>query len=94
MASPQREIYYRVDVSWIQPFRRMRERPMLLVRLYLPVFKRHMRENVFVIGVVPGPKEPELLQVSNFLNAFELEMTLVEGAGEYLQTDSDSAVTV
>ena len=40
---------------------------MYMVCLNLPPDIRHRAENVFLVGLIPGPKEPSLTQVNHFL---------------------------
>ncbi len=50
------------SVDWFQPFDHTQhsEGVIYLSVLNLPQHERFLKENVILVGVVPGPKEPEL----------------------------------
>lgn len=51
-----------LNVDWFQPFDHTQhsEGAVYLTVLTLPRDERYHQENVMVIGVIPGPKEPKL----------------------------------
>lgn len=70
-----------LNVDWYQPFEHTQhsEGAVYLTVLNLPREIRYLQENVMVIGVIPGPKEPKL-HINSFLKPFVDEMlSLWEG---------------
>ena len=68
-------------VDWFNPFgnkyggKSVSLGSILLVCMNLPPEDHYLEENLFLFGVIPGPKEPSLDQINNFLlplvNEFE-----------------------
>lgn len=70
-----------LNVDWFQPFDHTQhsEGAVYLTVLNLPRDERYHQENVMVIGVIPGPKEPKL-NINSFLQPFVEELlSLWEG---------------
>ncbi|KAJ2974975.1 hypothetical protein NUW54_g11804 [Trametes sanguinea] len=58
----------------------------------LPPHLRYLPENIYLAGVIPGPKEPELHQLNHFLRPLIDELVILWERGLYLpQTASRSA---
>ena len=74
-----------LNVDWFQPFDRTQhsEGAVYLSILNLPRQERFLKENVILVGIIPGPKEPELL-MNSFLQPLVDELkALWEGVVMY-----------
>lgn len=83
-----------LNVDWYQPFEHTRhsEGAIYLTVLNLPREVRYLQENVMVIGVIPGPKEPKL-NLNSFLKPFVSEMlSLWEGVVMMTERKADVLV--
>ena len=56
-----------INVDWFQPFTHVKYSVgvVCLVILNLPREERYKLENIIVVGIIPGPKEPK-----NIINPF------------------------
>ena len=59
---------FQLNINWFQPFEHTQhsEGVMYLTVMNLPRSERFLQENVILVGVLPGPKEPQL-NVNSFL---------------------------
>ena len=59
---------FQLNIDWFQPFEHTQhsEGVMYLTVMNLPRSERFLQENVILVGVLPGPKEPQL-NVNSFL---------------------------
>ena len=64
-----------LNVDWFQPFSRTRYSvgTIYLVVLNLPREERYKMENVILVGIIPGPKEPKLT-LNSYLAPLVLEL--------------------
>ena len=72
---------FQLNVDWFQPFDHTQhsEGAIYMTVLNLPRQKRFLQENVILVGVIPGPKEPQL-HINSFLNPLVDELhTLWQG---------------
>lgn len=60
---------FQLNVDWFQPFDHTQhsEGAMYMTILNLPREERFLQENVILVGVIPGPKEPQL-HINSFLS--------------------------
>lgn len=56
---------------------------IFMVCLNLPPAIRYKRENIYLVGVMPGPKSPSLHQVNHFLNPLVRELNVSWSRGVY-----------
>ena len=51
---------FHLNVDWFQPYKHTQhsEGVMYVTVLNLPCNERFLQENVIILGVIPGPKEP------------------------------------
>lgn len=51
-----------LNVDWFQPYRRVRDSVgvLYLCIANLPYYLRYKQENIILVGIIPGPKEPKL----------------------------------
>ena len=61
LASPFNYTFH-LNVDWFQPFLHTQhsEGAIYLSVLNLPRQKRFLKENIILVGVIPGPKEPAI----------------------------------
>lgn len=66
---------FQLNVDWFNPFKHTKhsEGAIYLTILNLPREIRFLQENVILVGVIPGPKEPSLL-MNSFLNPLVNEL--------------------
>jgi hypothetical protein len=57
---------------------------MFLVCLNLPPNERFKRENMFLVGIVPGPKQPSLTQINHFLKPLVDQLAPFYSSGYFL----------
>lgn len=62
---------------------------VILVCLSLPPELRHQPENVFVVGIAPGPREPSLEQMNWILQPLVTEMQVLWSSGLLLSRTHD-----
>ena len=64
-----------VNVDWFQPFKHIAYSVGVIyaVIINLPRAMRYKKENVMIIGVIPGPKEPNK-QINSYLGPFVREL--------------------
>jgi hypothetical protein len=55
-----------LNVDWFQPFKHTKYGAVYLAILNLPRSERYSADNTILLGVIPGPKEPELT-INTFL---------------------------
>ena len=67
-----------LNVDWFQPFKHTQhsEGAMYLSILNLPREERFLKENIILVGVIPGPKEPSL-HINSFLQPLVDELKLL-----------------
>ncbi|KAG8939771.1 hypothetical protein FRC04_005977 [Tulasnella sp. 424] len=64
---------FALAIDWFNPYRNMEAKKkwsigaIYLICLNLPPHHRFRTENVFLVGVIPGPREPSLEQVNHFI---------------------------
>lgn len=56
---------FQLNVDWFNPFKHTQhsEGAIYLSVLNLPRNERFLQENVILVGVIPGPKEPPLISI-------------------------------
>ena len=77
-----------LNVDWFQPFKHIAYSVgvMYAVIINLPRAMRYKKENVMIIGVIPGPKEPKK-QINSYLGPFVRELLELQN-GIWFQTSS------
>ena len=65
---------FSLNVDWFQHFKHIQyaEGAVYLTILNLPCQERYLQENVMLLGVIPGPKEPR--HINSLLEPFVKEM--------------------
>ena len=84
-----------LNVDWFQPFQHVTYSvgAIYLSILNLPRSKRHLFENIILIGVIPGPKEPSLT-INSYLTPLITELKAAWVNGIEIKNDKDVSVTV
>ena len=81
LAKP-RNYAFMLNVDWFQPFKQSPYSvgALYLILLNLPRVMRFKKENVFVVGIIPGPREPSLT-INSYLRPMvdELEVLWSDG---------------
>ena len=64
-----------MNVDWFQPFTHITDSvgAIYLVIQNLPRSYRYLRENIILVGIIPGPKEPKL-NINSYLTPLVLEL--------------------
>lgn len=67
-----------LNVDWFQPFQHTQhsEGAIYLSILNLPREERYLKENIILVGIIPGPKEPSL-HINSFLQPLVNELKLL-----------------
>ena len=83
-----------LNVDWFQPFKHTQYScgALYLTILNLPRSERYSTENVILLGVIPGPREPEFT-INTFLQPF-VEELLELWSGIVTRTHTSSSVLV
>lgn len=84
-----------LNVDWFQQFQHV---PYSVGAIYLSILnlprsKRHLFENIILIGVIPGPKEPSLT-INSYLTTLIKELKAAWVNGIELKNDKDIPVTI
>lgn len=90
-ASGKREgrLVFALNMDGFNPFQRLvggatnSSTAIYMVCLNLPPDIRHRIENVFLVGIIPGPGEPSLTQINHFLNPLVNDLILFWDRGVY-----------
>ena len=79
---------FQVNVDWFQPFEHTQhsEGAINMTLLNLPRQERFLQENIILVGVMPGPKEPRILINSFFTPLVEELELLWQGVPMVLST--------
>ena len=82
-----------LNVDWFQPFKHTKYAcgAVYLGILNLPPFERYFADNIILLGVIPGPKEPELT-VNTFLEPL-VDQLLQHWNGVVMKTHNSSICT-
>ena len=66
---------FQINVDWFSPFKHTKhsEGAIYLSILNLPRQDRYLQENIILVGVIPGPKEPSL-HINTFLKPLVAEL--------------------
>lgn len=71
--SSELRLVWAISVDWFNPFenkisgKKVSVGLVSMVCLNLPTATRYLSENIYLVGIIPGPKEPSLDQVNHFL---------------------------
>lgn len=84
-----------LNVDWFQPFQHVTYAvgAMYLSILNLPRNKRHLFENIILIGIIPGPNEPNLT-INSYLTPLVTELKSAWVNGMDMKNDKGITVTV
>ena len=86
-----------LNVDWFQPFQHVTYSvgAIYLSILNLPRSKRHLLENIILVGIIPGPKEPNFT-INSYLTPLvkELKLGWISGPGFQLMDQNGLSVTV
>jgi hypothetical protein len=80
--SSDSNLLFSLNVDWYQPFQKG---VCSIGAIYMTILNlgrqmRNLRSNVILVGLMPGPKEPSLSQINNYLNPLVDELkTLLNG---------------
>ena len=66
---------FQLNVDWFNPYKHTKhsEGAIYLSILNLPRQERYLQENIILVGVIPGPKEPSL-HINSFLKPLVTEL--------------------
>ena len=84
------------NIDWFQPFKHTQhsEGAIYLSVLNLPRQERFLKENVFLVGIIPGTKEPEL-HMNSFLKPLVDDLSkLWQGGCIYMKTSKNVSIMV
>ena len=84
-----------LNVDWFQPFQHVTYSvgAIYLSILNLPRSKRHLFENIILIGIIPGPNEPSLT-INSYLTPLVKELKSAWVNGIEMKNDKGISVTV
>jgi hypothetical protein len=85
---------FQLNVDWFNPFKHTQhsEGAIYLSVLNLPRKERFLQENIILVGVIPGPKEPSL-QINSYLNPLVAELKKL-WAGVLLKNHNGHSILV
>ena len=69
-----------INVDWFQPYKHVQYSvcAIYLIVLNLPCNLRHRKENIILVGIIPGPYEPSLC-INSFLEPLVIDLKLSFG---------------
>ncbi len=85
---------FQLNVDWFNPFKHTKysEGAIYLSVLNLPRAERYLQDNIILVGVIPGPKEPSL-HMNSFLTPLVEDLKSL-WSGIVLQKTADSSLLV
>ena len=88
LASP-RNYAFMLNVDWFQPFKHSLYSvgALYMVLMNLPRSERFKPENVFLVGVIPGPHEPKL-NINSYLQPLVAELNVLWKGGISVESHS------
>lgn len=81
-------------VDWFNPFGNRASSTstsvgaIYMVCMNLPVYLRYRMENIYLVGIIPGPKEPSLHQINHFLAILVKDLNGLWADGVYFTRTS------